>query len=761
MRLRSLTLAALASLSLACSLRAEPLSKKFDIDFYREVLSRNLKGLATRADGRLVAGPALNELTGTAPAELLWCLAPGADGKWLLGTGPDGRIFEATLDLAKNSYATTELLKLDDPQVFALARLSDGTILAGTSPKGGLYLIREGKVVARVGLPVDSIFDILVLPDSRTALIATGNPGRVYKVDLTKLAAAGIVADKLTDAKILGERGLTLFGEIRDRNARRLARLTDGRIVLGSAPKGNIYGFAAEGGAPVILQENRDAEVTDLLPQPNGDFIACVVFSSTGGESRITAGSSSSKSSSSSNSSAPPKDSALAVLELPPPVTNERFSGRSTLTLFPANGFPEILATRANASLYRLARHGDTLVAAGGEQGEIVGYDFVNRLALTFSGSASSQLNSLAAVPGSPDKFLILRNNAPGFAVLDFAATAPREAETRRLDLGPPALLGALRFNRIRELDTKKLTLEVKTSNGTDDLEGWSAWTPLAPDDDAWRAANLRGRYVKLRLRLPADTTAATELDKPSLAYLSQNRRPALAEFRFITPGFGLIPAVDSPPPSSVSLSQLLSGGAKDDEPKHKGNFTSSQVVPSPGAQVAFWTVNDPDGDNVVCTFSIRRDSEKTWTDLTVATRDPYVQFDTSHLPDGVYFTRLVATETAPRSEADRLSVTFETDDLIVDHTPPTIVEATAKPAAGKLVISVHGRDALSLLDSMEVTLNNGVHEVVDQPADGIRDGREETFVLELPLARTAGATAAEVTLYDAAGNPTVRRLTW
>src|SRR5882724_7984070 len=101
----------LSALTFVCSvccvgqLPADPLSKKFDVDFYRDVPSRNLKGLATRADGRIVAGPLLTELAGTAPADLLWCLEPTADpAKWLVGTGPDGKICEVSLDLAKNAY---------------------------------------------------------------------------------------------------------------------------------------------------------------------------------------------------------------------------------------------------------------------------------------------------------------------------------------------------------------------------------------------------------------------------------------------------------------------------------------------------------------------------------------------------------------------------------------------------------------------------------------------------------------------------------
>jgi hypothetical protein len=143
------------------------------------------------------------------------------------------------------------------------------------------------------------------------------------------------------------------------------------------------------------------------------------------------------------------------------------------------------------------------------------------------------------------------------------------------------------------------------------------------------------------------------------------------------------------------------------------------------------------------------------------SSRDSYAQFDTKHMPDGVYFTRLVATEIAPRPAADRLAQTFETDDLIVDHTAPEIIDASARHEGNSIVVTVHGRDNLSLLDGIEVMFNNNVRETVEQPQDGVRDGREETFVLDVPLARVSNANSLEVTLYDAAGNGTARRLTW
>ena len=759
----------------APALRADPLSKKTDVDFFRDVPSRNLKRLAARSDGRLVAGPILAELAVPAPADLLWCVESTADAtKFLVGTGPEGRILEITYNAATATYGSRDVVKLDDPQIYALKPLADGSILVGTSPKGALYLVRDGAPVARVTLPVDSIFDLLLL-DADTALAATGNPGRIYRVDLKKFAAAGVAPEKITDPALLAERGLTLFGEIRDRNVRRLAVFPDGRVVAGSSPKGNLYTFTPgtalpsavppapsnpaappppDSSAPlpaIILQENRDAEVTDLLPQANGDLYASIVFAGTTGESRITPAA----------GAKPPAEG--KPTDPVPASPAEKFPGRSTLVYFPADGFPEILSARANTAFYRLARHGDMILITGGELGELLGYDLKSRLGLTFAGSISSQLNGLTAIPGSPGKFFVLRNNAPGFALLDFSATGPREAETRRLDLGLPAQLGALRFNRLRNLTDAQLTVELRTSQGSDELEGWGPWTALTPTDGGWRADGLRGRYVKLRVRLfdTTATTTAAELDKAALFVLPQNRRPTLQDFRLITPNYGLIPAVEQPPSPNATLSQLMSAAPKDEDAKRKATFLGSQIVPAPGAQVVFWTVSDPDGDAVLSTFSIRRDGDTAWTDLAANTRDGYAQFDGSHLADGVYFTRLVSTETAPRAVADRLTATFETDDLVIDHTKPEILAAAARRSADRLILSVSGRDALSLLDGIEVIFNNGVREVVEQPNDGVRDSRQESFTLDVPLAKVSNATSAEVTLYDSAGNGTPRRLTW
>ncbi|HYC72151.1 MAG TPA: hypothetical protein VEB66_13135 [Opitutaceae bacterium] len=757
MPIRSLR-SALLLVALAPALPAQPLSRSFEVDFSREVLSRNLQGLAVRSDGRLLPGPAFKDLEGPKIADILWCLEPAGGNRFLVGTGPEGQVQEVTFNPADNTYASRSVADVEETQVVSVLPLPDGTFLFGTSPTAALYLAKDGAIIARVPLPADSVFDLLALPGG-AVLAATGNPGKVYRIDVAAFAKSGIAegkADKepkdaAAAAAELSAKGVSVFGEVRDRNLRRLARLADGRIAAGSSPRGTIYVFPAPGAAgaksePVILHEQRDAEVVDLLPEPDGGLYAAFV-SSPSEDSRIA-----------------PRVTALTPPATPPPTeprTTPAFSGRSTVLKIAPDGFAETAALRNNIALYRLARHNGWLLFAAGEQGDAFGYDPAARRSLTFAGSASAQLNDLVPLGGG--RHLVLRNNAPGLALLSFAPPAARELETKRLDLGGASELGNLRFERFRDLPAGALKVEARTNHGSDEVEGWTPWTELKPRDGAWYAENLRGRYVKLRLTFQG-APESFQLEKATLYHLPQNRRPQLSDFRIFPPNLGLLPQSEQQPANVVAtLNQWLSpggpAGSGGDGERRKNPFLNSQVVPAPGTQLVYWSVTDPDSDTLAYTFSIRPEKSEAWTDVAARTRESFAQFEVSHLAEGLYLTRLKVVELGPRPPAQRLDYVFETDALLVDRTPPALAKSEVTRTAEALVVSVTGRDALSLLEGAQFNFNNGVKETLVHPSDGIRDGREETFVAEIPLARAAGATSVEVIVFDQAGNALSTRL--
>lgn len=744
-------LACAVALALAAGLRADPLSKSQHIDFFRDTNSRHLHGMAARSDGRLLTGPAVDRLKVDLGGDLLWCMAADGDGL-LVGTGPDGKVLAIDPNV-RGEIKPRVVLDLPESHVFAVRRLPNGDLLAGTSPQGTIVLARDGKVLARAALPADSILDFLVLPATGptppAVLVATGNPGRIYRVDVDRFAASGVDSPTRLDAPALAAHGITLWGSVRDDNLRCLLRRPDGTVVAGSAPSGNLYAFPADGGAPDVLAENRNAEVTDLLPW-DGGFFAALTFASDPGETRVkrAKGAKGDK----DGDDAPETDTASIVLS--DALQSGRFRGRSQLVWFPDGGFPEVVAARNNTAFYRLQRHGDLVLVTGGEEGELLGYDPANRRSLTFAGAASSQLNAIVPAARIPGAYYVMGNNPSALILVNFPGMTQPTVETERIDLGVPARIGALRFTRPLDFADSDLRIDLRASMSSDPAEGWGDWRRAEASAGGWSVAGLRGRYLQVRI---SPQRTPFELAPAEVYFLPQDRRPQLVDFRVLSPNFALIPSPDRVDSPSTTLAQLLQSGGK--SVKDRSAFLASQVVPQHGTQVVFWTINDPDDDNIVSTFSLRREGERDWTDLAVDTTDSYCQFEISHLPEGLYHTRLVAHEAAPRPEAERLATTFETDDFIIDRTPPEILEAKAERAGHRLRVTVRGRDALSLLAGAEVNLNNGAKTSLEQPADGILDGREETFVAELPMGTTAGATSVEVILYDAEGNSAARRL--
>ena len=289
-------------------------------------------------------------------------------------------------------------------------------------------------------------------------------------------------------------------------------------------------------------------------------------------------------------------------------------------------------------------------------------------------------------VPNSPGRFLVLRNNTAGLDLLDFKGTSPRTAETRVLDLASPSMLGALRLDRLRDISAGNLTVEIKTGNGSDDLEGWTPWTlPLRRRATAGGQMALAGGISSSTSDFRPMRQEVLKLTRGPCTACRKNHRPQMQEFHFLSPNYAIVPAAGRSTGARDHDRAIAAGRRR----QAQEQLPSSQVAPSTGTQVAFWTVVDPDGDNILYTFSIRKDGDPNWTDITVDSHEAFAQFDTAHLADGIYFTRLVAKETAPAPLLTGSSPTFETDNLVVDHTPPVILEATVKRTADAVTVSV------------------------------------------------------------------------
>src|SRR5258708_3296693 len=141
------------AVSVVVNLGADPLTRQLEVDFGRDVASRNLKGLATRSDGRVLPGPVFTDLGGPRLGDILWQLKPAGPNRFLVGTGPEGKVQEVTFNPKDNTYTVREVADVAETQAIAVQPLADGRLLIGPSPTALIFLVKDGKTPPRGPLP--------------------------------------------------------------------------------------------------------------------------------------------------------------------------------------------------------------------------------------------------------------------------------------------------------------------------------------------------------------------------------------------------------------------------------------------------------------------------------------------------------------------------------------------------------------------------------------------------------------------------------
>src|SRR3954468_10757569 len=101
-------------------------------------LAGTLDGVSVDALGRMQLAPKVDRVASVAEPFLL-SAAVHPDG-WVVGTGNAGKVLKVD-----RKGAVSELFAAPEPEVFAVWADPDGTVYAGTSPKGKVYRTPAGK----------------------------------------------------------------------------------------------------------------------------------------------------------------------------------------------------------------------------------------------------------------------------------------------------------------------------------------------------------------------------------------------------------------------------------------------------------------------------------------------------------------------------------------------------------------------------------------------------------------------------------------
>jgi hypothetical protein len=173
------------------------------------------------------------------------------------------------------------------------------------------------------------------------------------------------------------------------------------------------------------------------------------------------------------------------------------------------------------------------------------------------------------------------------------------------------------------------------------------------------------------------------------------------------------------------------------------------------GWQSILWSAHDDNDDDVRYAVYYRAEGQKDWILLKDKLDQRYFSFDTTSLPDGAYYLKVVADDSASNPPDEVMKSERESERFEVDNTPPVIanleVTAAAESAGATPTAKAHvtftAKDNQSAIDKAQYSVDGGDWIFV-APRTGISDSPEESYEFTVPNLKPGEHTIA-VRAYD------------
>src|SRR5262249_42714878 len=149
------------------------------------------------------------------------------------------------------------------------------------------------------------------------------------------------------------------------------------------------------------------------------------------------------------------------------------------------------------------------------------------------------------------------------------------------------------------------------------------------------------------------------------------------------------------------------------------------------GLQTLVWRAEDENDDDLVYDVLYRREGEATWKTLRKNVSESILVWDTTTVPNGTYFVKIVASD-APSNTANA-ALTGELDSIAfeIDNTPPEVTIGAVRVERGRTIISFDVKDDHSPIQRVEYS-QDGQRWHGIFPVDGIADSRSEHYELTI-----------------------------
>ncbi len=721
------------------------------------------KGVALRSDGKLFLAPRFAEF---ADANLAYLLALRVDSK--------GNIYAAGGSNAKvlrfdASGKATTVFESSELAAQTIAFDTTGNLYVGTSPDGKVYKVTpSGQSSVFFDPKTKYIWDLAVDKDG-TVYVATGDTGKIFAVTPD------------------GNGQLFYSGE--ETHIRALAIDGAENIIAGTEPSGLVLRIskvadspaksAAQKSAPAgthrafVLYQTAKKEITALTQDASGNLYVAAVGEKTPptpAPSRPQTIESSVAARFTATFGAPGQQPGQQpqVVPFSPVLT----VSSSSVYRIAADGSPEELWSSRDDVVYSLGllSNGKLLLGTDSQGAvlELEGKHVFSRLVRT----AAGQVTSVASGPGG--KLFLGAANPGKIFTLGPDSEPEGSYESQPFDAHIFSRWGRMEWWGQSAASTKtgggaRIEFYARSGNTSDPENNWSPWGGPYTDVAGSKIDSPSARFVQWKAVLHGGGSATPpELDWVNIAYLPKNIAPEITGIAIQNPGTRVqgssIPMMGSPSQASVqirmpqpqassssSTSASIFASAGISNAGSGSNPQKFETPPQGNAQKGYesvvWTAEDANDDPLEFAVYFRGENETAWKLLKDKLDTHFYSWDTTTMPDGAYYLKIVASDAPGNPSGDGLSSERESDRFEVDNTPPTVTQLTADAGSGTIRVRFQASDSASSVARAQYSLD-AEDWVLVFPAGGLSDSLSEKF--DFLLTKVApGEHTVTVRVYD------------
>jgi outer membrane protein assembly factor BamB len=700
---------------------------------YEDFLKGTPHGVAVRSDGRLELAPKFT-LIADADASYLWSLRVDSKGVLYAAGGSPAKVFR--FDDSGGKPAT--VFESTDLVAQAIAFDAKGSLYVATSPDGKVYRVSaSGEKKVFFDPKTKYIWDLAFAPDG-TLFVATGDKGQIFAVS--------------PDGK--GE----LFYSSDEAHIRVLAFDAHNNLLAGTEPSGRILRLTRgennsrkDKGSPIaegfVLYETAKREVTSLAVSPHGEIYAAAI-----GEKQ--------------RPSAPAPTTVITTPQGTTTITGGAVvlggqpQGQTPFIPFPQqlsssiyrlspDGAPEELWSSRDDVVYSLALNSDGRLLAGtGNNGALLAIDGRGVFA-QLAKAGSAQITGMAR-NASGKLFLCTANPGKVFSVgPEYEPEGTYESRSfdahlfsqwGRLDWWspPPAAPDKSGAKSSGASNAPRLEFSVRSGNTEDPGKEWSRW--FGPYSKPGASAQCPpARFAQWKAVIH-DGHPGDGIDWVTLAYLPRNVAPVIDAIAVQDPGVrAQANVIIQTGQASVNLRQPQSSnptGVVITQSSSPARFEQPpQGFREKGYQSVLWSAHDDNDDELRFSVYFRGENETEWKLLKDKLELRFYSWDSTALPDGAYYLKIVATDGSSNPPPQVLTAERESERFVIDNTPPVIENlrtdafnrCTGVCGDTNVIIKFTARDATSSIERAQYSVDGGDWIIV-APTNAISDAPEEHY---------------------------------